>query len=33
MKLPTALFRWCVAGIFAGPAFEFLGGVVAALAS
>lgn len=33
MRLPMALFWWCMAGILAGPAFEFLGGVVAALAS
>lgn len=33
MKIPIALFWWGVAGLVAHPAFDFLGGVVAALAS
>jgi hypothetical protein len=33
MKLPIALFWWVMAGIIAAPAFDFLGGVVAAFAS
>lgn len=33
VKLSIALFWWVIAGIIAAPAFEFLGGVVAALTS
>lgn len=33
MKIPAAIFWWGIAGMVAGPAFEFLGGVVSALTS
>jgi hypothetical protein len=33
MRVPIAIFWWGFAGVVAGPAFDFLGGVVAALAS
>jgi hypothetical protein len=33
MSVPKALFWWVVIAIISQPAFEFLGGVVAALAS
>jgi hypothetical protein len=33
MRLPVALFWWGLAAVVSRPAFEFLGGVVAALAS
>lgn len=33
MRIPAAIFWWGLAGIVARPAFDFLGGVVAALTS
>ena len=32
MRVPIAIFWWGMAGMIARPAFDFLGGVVAALA-
>lgn len=33
MRIPVVIFWWGIAGILARPAFDFLGGVVAALIS
>jgi hypothetical protein len=33
MRVPIAIFWWGMAAVVARPAFDFLGGVVAALAS